>query len=169
MLRFARGPDGTLGFDVRARLPGRGAWTCAAAACVRRGVERGGFERAFEAAVLADAASLPDTVRRTLAAEVASGLGLLRRAGRLAAGRDEVARALLDGDVTAFVLSSDLSDRTQRDMRQAAGELPVVAGLLQAEVGAAIGRKPTGVLGLRKGPRAEVLLADLRRLAGLSA
>ena len=30
-LRFARSPDGAVGFDVKARLPGRGAWVCATA------------------------------------------------------------------------------------------------------------------------------------------
>lgn len=165
MLRFARAPDGALGFDVRARLPGRGAWTCARPECVRRAVEKGGFERAFEAPVLARPAPLADAVAAALGGEVSAGLGLLRRAGRLAAGRDDVARALEAGTVTAFVLSSDLSERTRRDVEARAGGLPVVTGPAQAEVGRAVGRKPTGVLGLLGGPRAELVLADLRRLS----
>lgn len=165
MLRFARAPDGALGFDVRARLPGRGAWTCARPECVRRAVEKGGFERAFEAPVLARPAPLADTVAATLAGEVSAGLGLLRRAGRLAAGRDDVQRALEAGTVTALVLSRDLSERTRREVATRAGQLPVVPGPSQEEVGRAVGRKPTGVLGLLGGPRAEVLLQDLRRLS----
>lgn len=168
MLRFARAPDGSLGFDVRARLPGRGAWTCARAACVARAGDRGAFERAFEAPVLG-AAGLPAVVAQTLAAEVGAGLGLLRRAGRLAAGRDDVSRALAESLVTALVLAHDLSERTRRDVEQRAGSLPIVTGPAQEDIGRAIGRKPTGVLGLLGGPRASLVLADLQRAASYAS
>jgi hypothetical protein len=164
MLRFARAPDGALGFDVRARLPGRGAWTCASSSCVRRAVEKGGFERAFEAPVLGKPDDVVTTVQATLESEVKQGLGLLRRASRLAAGRDDVARALAEGRVTALVLANDLSERTLREVKERAAALPVVTGPSQADVGHAIGRKPTGVLGLLGGPRSDVLWNDLRRL-----
>src|SRR5688572_28021735 len=105
MLRFARAPDGAVGFDVRAQLPGRGAWTCASEACVRKAVDREAFQRAFDAPVIAKADELAAQVRATLTAEALAGLGMLRRTGTLAAGRDDVERALQGGAVGAVVVA----------------------------------------------------------------
>jgi predicted RNA-binding protein YlxR (DUF448 family) len=197
MLRFARAPDGTVGFDVRARLPGRGAWTCAKDACVKKAVEAsakgGGLERAFDDKVLAKADELAAQVRATLEDEALRGLGLLKKSGRLGAGRADVARAFADGRVTALVLACDLSERSRREvMERVQGEGPVrrrsdadgeavkvegapekakasvlsvVTVASQERLGGAIGRKPTGVLALLDGPRAAHVLSDLERLA----
>jgi hypothetical protein len=175
VLRFARAPDGAVGFDVRAALDGRGAWTCAQAVCIQKAVEKGGFARAFEEPVLADGPGLVAQVRRTLAAEVEAGLGIVRRAGALAAGRDEVARALAEVTVprdrpVAVVLAADLSERTVRDVQgvlQAHEGLGVLRGPPMADIGRAIGRKPTGVLLVRGTPRAALLIDDLRRFERL--
>jgi predicted RNA-binding protein YlxR (DUF448 family) len=186
MLRFARAPDGSLGFDVRARLPGRGAWTCAKEACVKKAVDKGGFERAFEETVLAKADELAAQVRVTLESEAMHGLGLLKRSAHLAAGREDVSRAFAAGRVTALVLACDLSERSRREVAErtggkpagagageGAGEgegegrtvLPLVTVATQERLGSAIGRKPTGVLALLEGPRAGHALSDLERLA----
>ena len=169
MLRFARAPDGTVGFDVRARLPGRGAWSCAAEPCVKKAVDKGGLARAFEAPVIVVAELLAASVLATLEDEAMKGLGLLRRSTRLGAGRDDVARHLADGRVSALVLAQDLSERTRRDVllltQREGGALPVVTVASQQRLGAAVGGKPTGVLALLLGPRAAHVLADLRRLA----
>jgi predicted RNA-binding protein YlxR (DUF448 family) len=170
MLRFARAPDGTVGFDVRARLGGRGAWTCARETCVKRAVDKGGLARAFEAPAIAQAQELAASVRATLEGEAMNALGLLRRSTRLAAGRDDVTRQLADGRVTALVLALDLSARTRREVISTAvsptgAVLPVVSVASQQQLGTAIGRKPTGVLALLEGPRARHALSDLVRLA----
>jgi predicted RNA-binding protein YlxR (DUF448 family) len=163
LLRFARAPDGSLGFDVRGKLSGRGAWTCASPACVQKAIDKGGFERAFEAPVLTK--GLAAAVGSILETEVLQGLGLLRRAGRLVAGREEVARNL--GAATALVVARDLSARTRGDV----DKLGVVAvpGPNMDAIGKAIGRKPTGVLAALGGPASDRLVKDLRRLADWAA
>jgi predicted RNA-binding protein YlxR (DUF448 family) len=40
MVRLVRAPDGTVAVDARGRMAGRGAWICADAACVERGMRR---------------------------------------------------------------------------------------------------------------------------------
>lgn len=166
MLRFARAPDGSLGFDVRAQLPGRGAWTCAKEPCVRKALAKGAFERAFdEGPVLAQADELVSQVRATLENEAMNGLGLLKKSARLAAGRDDVARAFAAGQVRSLVLARDLSERSRRDVTEGRTELQTVTVATQERLGSAIGRKPTGVLALLDGPRAALTLGDLERLA----
>jgi predicted RNA-binding protein YlxR (DUF448 family) len=166
-----RAPDGAVAFDVRARLDGRGAWTCARAACVARAVDKGGFARAFEAPIIADA-DLVGAVRAVLSREVLQALGLLRKAGQLVAGRDEVARAVVDGaavgggGAATLVLAADLSANSRAEVE------PLLAtranGPPMADIGAAIGRKPTGVLLVRPGPRGGSLLEDLLRAERLA-
>ncbi|MHB1930939.1 MAG: YlxR family protein [Acidimicrobiales bacterium] len=63
LVRVARRSDGRLVFDRTA--PGRGAWVCAggpggrpAADCIEAAVRRGGFARAFRAAVPGGGAEL---------------------------------------------------------------------------------------------------------------
>ena len=67
LVRFARAPDGAVLPDVDARAGGRGAWTCAAVGCIVRALERGGFERAFQAPVLGTPAALVQAVQSALA------------------------------------------------------------------------------------------------------
>lgn len=173
MLRFARGPDGAVAFDVRARLDGRGAWTCPQAACIEKARTRGGFERAFEEPVIFDG-DLVARVREILSAEILLGLGLVRRAGALVAGRDEVARAVERtaertaerGPTDVLVLAADLSARSRGDVKDLAAV--AIAGPPMADIGAAIGRKPTGVLLLKSTPRGRQLIDDLRRAERLA-
>ena len=165
MLRFARAPDGALAFDVRARLDGRGAWTCPDGACIQKALDRGAFERAFEAPVIV-AGDLVGHVAEVLRAEVLTGLGLVRKAGALVAGRDEVERAAAAGTAAALVLASDLSERSRGAIRVEAGVR--VAGPPMEQIGLAIGRKPTGVLLVRETPRGRLLIDDLRRAERLA-
>lgn len=180
MLRFARAPDGAVCFDVRARAHGRGAWTCASSTCVTRAVQKEAFARAFDEPVVVAHPALLDAVVATMAAEVRAGLGLVRRAGGLAAGREEVARVIGQGvggrGVVALVLAIDLSARTVADARRLVTQGPddvdttvaVVVGPAMAEVGVAIGRKPTGVLAVSGTPRARQLIVDLQRAEHLA-
>lgn len=164
LLRFVRAPDGGVAFDVRARLPGSGAYTCPLRACLSRASEKGGFARAFEAPVLDTGKVLEAKVEAALCGEVLSGLGLARRAGQLVAGRDEVLRRLETAPVEALVLAADLSDRSRAELT---GRLPddarVLRGPAKEAMGGALGRKPTGVVALLAGPLATRVVADLIR------
>lgn len=75
--------------------------------------------------------------------------GLARRAGRVARGFDAADAAMHDGTAAAVFLAADVSERTARNVRRIADEtghsvFPIPAAM--AELGHAIGSKPTGVL-----------------------
>jgi uncharacterized protein len=165
MLRFVRAPDGAVLFDVHARADGRGAWTCAQAACIEKARARGGFERAFEATLVFEG-DLLARVRELLRTEILTGLGLVRRAGALVAGRDEVARIAALEKADALVLAEDLSERTRGSIH--IDSVVTLRGPPMADIGHAIGRKPTGVLLLKNTPRGRVLIDDLRRAERLA-
>jgi predicted RNA-binding protein YlxR (DUF448 family) len=161
MLRFVRAPDGALAFDVLARLPSRGAWTCASLACVHRALETGAFPRAFEAPVLVDKGALEAEVGRILDEDALTRLGLCRRAGVLAAGRTEVSDGIAKGTVSFVLVAHDLAERSREDAPQNAVVAPAMDRL-----GSAVGRPPTGVLGvLGRGPLVLATRAAFERRA----
>lgn len=164
LLRFVRAPDGGVVFDVKGRLDARGAYTCPTPSCVRRAVEREAFRRAFDEPVLADAAALERAVAEVLEAEILRGLGLGRRASQLVPGRSETFERVDSGELIAVVVARDLADRSQREVAAAAAGFPVWVGPSKEAIGRALGRGPTGVVGLLSGQVARRLVLNLERL-----
>ena len=48
LLRVVRGPEGDISFDLTGRKPGRGAYVCRSAECLKRAIKQRQLERAFE-------------------------------------------------------------------------------------------------------------------------
>lgn len=168
LLRFVRAPDGEVWFDVGAEMPGRGAWTCPDPACVEKAKDRGGFARAFEAAVIVPV-DLIDRVRTVLETEALHGLGLLRRQGRLWPGRTEALQHASHGEAPVVVTARDLAERSVREAAAAVeGRAVLVVGPDKASMGDALGRGPTGVLALGQGRLAKRVVCNLRRLSRLA-
>lgn len=92
-------------------------------------------------------------------------LGLVRRAGLLAAGHEAVDKLIESGKGGLLILAGDASPRTRerftRKARQASLPLLVVGSM--ANLGRAVGLSPRAVLAVARGP----LTLELRR-AGLA-
>jgi predicted RNA-binding protein YlxR (DUF448 family)/ribosomal protein L7Ae-like RNA K-turn-binding protein len=164
LLRFARSPDGAVGFDVKARLPGRGAWVCAVPRCVDKAsdVKHGGFARAFDAAVVFDGAALRAAVVSGLLAEVCERLGLLRRQGALIVGRDEVIRAAERFNLVAIGLAHDLSENSRHELQERAPTMTTITLPSMEQMGVAVGTRPVGVVGIPKKVGDRLVSAALR-------
>ena len=61
LLRVVRSPEGDVSLDPRGKKPGRGAYVCRSADCLRRAVKSRALSRALEA-------QIPDEVMERLAA-----------------------------------------------------------------------------------------------------
>jgi predicted RNA-binding protein YlxR (DUF448 family) len=163
LLRFARSPDGAVGFDVRARLPGRGAWVCATPSCLQKATDpkHGGFARAFDAAVVFDGATLRREVEEALHSDVRDRLGLLRRQGSLILGRDDTIRHL--PELAGIGLALDLSENSRHELHERAAGATLVTLPPMAEVTAAVGHdRAVGVVGIPKRGGDALLQAALR-------
>jgi predicted RNA-binding protein YlxR (DUF448 family) len=163
LLRFARSPDGAVGFDVRARLPGRGAWVCATPSCLQKASDpkHGGFARAFDAAVVFDGATLRREVEEALHADVCDRLGLLRRQGSLILGRDDAIRHL--PDLAGIGLAIDLSENSRHELQERAVGATLVTLPPMVEVTAAVGHdRAVGVVGIPKRGGDALLQAAVR-------
>lgn len=91
-LRFVQGPDGHLVFDVSEKLPGRGAWLTPDRGSLVAALKKNAFARALKEPVTLPPSSsidlFADVVDDALQKKALSALGLARRAGALAAGKD---------------------------------------------------------------------------------
>ena len=165
LLRFVVGPDRRIVPDVAERLPGRGLWTLARRDIVTAAVKKRLFQRAARAQVTVED-DLPDRVEALLARRAIDLLGLARRAGLAVAGFAKVEAALRGKSAAALLAASDGSADGRRKLEALAPALPRVEALSAAELGAGFGRESLVHAALKRGPLAESLLAEARRLAG---
>jgi len=167
LLRFVLGPEGELVFDGLRKLPGRGANLCATPVCLLQARERRGFERAFGRSVkVGSAAALLAQVTGWHQARLLDLLGLARRCGRLRAGGDEVERSLARGETKLLLLAADLAAARREELAARAHTKgsPVFVAETMARLGSAVGRPPTGILGVAEGPQLAPLLRTVERL-----
>lgn len=167
LVRLVRDPDGCAVVDLRARLPGRGAWVHPTRACVGR-VER---ERALLARALGeptDASGLDARLRDAVLRAVLDGLSLARAGGGLVGGHDAIEAAARDGRVVELVVASDASERTVADLRAAGPDLAATVVPLDREaLGARVGTAPRAALGVTSAPSATHLRRQLHRFRAL--
>src|SRR6204780_1829109 len=106
MLRFALGPDGSVGPDTRRKRPGRGVWTRLSFDPVSRAAAKQAFSRAFRAKVEVPAA-LAETVGALLERDALQSLSIANKAGLVVAGAFKVDSAIEAGGVVALIQASD--------------------------------------------------------------
>jgi predicted RNA-binding protein YlxR (DUF448 family) len=144
LVRFALAPNGEIVPDVAAKLPGRGVWVSAGRDAVERALKRGAFARSLKQPVQAP----PDLAVRTealLARRCLDTLGLMRRAGALVFGFDQVDAAIRARPPLALIEAADgAADGREKLMRLALGlwgRSPHLTGCFRAaELGVALGR-----------------------------
>lgn len=122
LLRFVLAPDRTLVPDLQQKLPGRGAYTCLKASCLREAAKKKQFSRGFKGEVLgADAEGLIRQVAEKLEERIASYLSLANKGGKIVSGSDQVAEKLKKGAAPLLFLATDISPDIGEKFRGLAG------------------------------------------------
>ncbi len=125
LLRFVVGPDGAVVPDVRAKLPGRGAWVTGEAGVLAEALRRKSFKRAFKREVMVspDVVAMVDTL---LERDALQALSLANKAGLVVAGSAKVEAAAGSRRLAALIHALDGSvDGTRKieaSMRRQLGE-----------------------------------------------
>lgn len=168
LLRFVRAPDGTVVFDLKRRLPGRGAWVEARQESVAIAARKNHFSRAFKSQSRAPD-DLDRQVRDQLAASVLGSLGLERRAGRLAVGFAECEALLRKGRAALLLHAVEAAADGVRKLDQAAhssgGPGPFATRLFSVgEMSLALGRGNVIHAALEASPGSEAVVARTRLL-----
>lgn len=106
MIRFVLSPDNEVTPDLAERLPGRGAWVTASRAALELALKKGAFPRAFKAQVKVPS-HLPETTEKLLVSRILAQLGLVRRAGDLILGYEQVREAIQKARPNCLIEASD--------------------------------------------------------------
>jgi predicted RNA-binding protein YlxR (DUF448 family) len=166
-LRFVLDPEGRLTFDEKAQLPGRGAWLRPERAALLLALKRGGFKRSFRRDVRLpgddDAEGFAERVASTLRDAALARLGLCRKAGSLATGRDTVREA--GGKALAYLTPADGSgpevEKVARYLHKAHGVPHVTLPAGRDAIGRAIGQDAVHLALLAGGPSKGALTSVL--------
>jgi hypothetical protein len=173
MIRFVLSPEGDVVPDLRARLPGRGAWLTATRAAIAEALKRRQFQRAFKTKDAAAAPDLADKVAAGLRADLRQSLALANKAGCVVAGFAKVEAAIGDkAGVAAVIHASDGSADGRRKLGQALrrrygdaiSRVPVIDDLSEEELDMALGRDHVIHAALVAGVGGTGCLARWRRL-----
>jgi predicted RNA-binding protein YlxR (DUF448 family) len=165
MIRFVLGPDRRIVPDLAERLPGRGMWLSARADVIEQAARRGAFAKAArgEAHVPPD---LRATIEDGLRGRVRDLVGFARRAGQAVSGWQAAREWLQSGRVGLLVQAADGSP-AEKARLVGLRQVPVVAPLGAAELGAPFGRDRAVHVAVARGRLAERIAAEAARLAGV--
>ncbi|KMO44680.1 DNA-binding protein [Methylobacterium tarhaniae] len=173
MIRFVLGPDNEVVPDLRARLPGRGAWVTATRAAVAEAAKKRLFQRAFRQKDARVAPDLADVIEAGLRDDLRQGFSLANKAGCVVTGFTKVESAVdSETGVKALVHASDASADGRRKLAQALrrrygdaiSRIPVIDDLSGEELDMALGRDHVIHAALVAGAGTAGLLARWRRL-----
>ena len=175
LLRLVAAPSGEVVVDLRARLPGRGAWVHPERKCVELVAVRGGMlSKALGVSVVSK--ELVATVRGAVQASALDALSVAAKAGALVGGFDVLEASLRRGEVIEVVLASDASERTVSSLQTVSAprdgvvdQVPFTVIALDREaLGARVGRGSRAALGVLRSKACTPLRTQLRRLRALS-
>lgn len=164
LIRFVADPDGVVVPDLKARLPGRGAWVTADAGHVGLAVRRRAFARALKQPV-----EVPDDlvgmVERLLERRALDALGLAAAAGQVVCGFTKTAQGAKAGSLALVLVASDAADDSRRKIAAACGDGLLMSEFTNEQMSLALGRPNVIHAGVAAGRAATSLEAAIARLA----
>lgn len=172
MIRFVRGPDDAVVPDLRAKLPGRGAWVSARRGAIAEAVRKRLFQRAFKGAAQA-APDLPDRIATLLRDDLRQAMAMANKAGCVVAGFSKVEAAIgAPQGVAAVIHAAEASPDGRRKItaalyrrhQEAISRIPIVDDLSEDELDMALGRDHVIHAALVAGAGAAGCLSRWRRL-----
>ena len=167
LIRFVVSPDRVVTPDLLAKLPGRGIWLSARRDVLVTACSKGAFARAARGQVTVPA-DLMEVVQAGLGRRVGELLGLARRAGQAVAGFQK-SREWLQSRRAGLVIQAWDGSREERSrLMSGVRDVPAVAPLSAAALGAVFGRDHVVHVAVAQGRLAEALRIETTRLSGVA-
>jgi hypothetical protein len=171
LIRFVRGPDGTLYPDPALKLPGRGVWVTATADKVAEAVRAKVFARSLKAEVKIPP-DLPTLVGELLERRALDALSMAKKAGLVTTGFDKLDAMIVKGTVRVLLHARDAAaggseklDRKYVAVSRAALRTPRIETLFTVEqMSLAIGRSNVVHAALTQGGATDKFLSEAGRV-----
>ena len=171
LIRFVVGPDRIVVPDIRARLPGRGAWVSAEADTLRLAFRRKSFGRAFKTEVSVGP-DLVEQVDSLLEADALQALSLANKAGLVTCGTSKVEEAIATKSLAGLLHAREAAEdglrkleaALRRRLGEAAASLSRVQIFGSGQLDLALGRTHVIHASLAAGAASEGFISRSRRL-----
>ena len=169
LVRFVRGPDGTVVPDGFGKLPGRGAWILADRKILETGLQSDVFSKAFKASSR-PMDGLADEVERQLVQRCTGLLGMAKKSGVAVLGFDQVRDYIRKQEPGLLLEASDGAEDGRNKVHFLAKaiyeDVEVAGALSSAELGMAFGRQHVVHALLEYGSLSDAFAVAYRRLTG---
>lgn len=165
LIRFVVGPEGQVVPDLEAKLPGRGLWLSAERDVVNTACAKRLFAKAARCKAEAPE-DLADRLEGMLVARCVGLLGMARRSGSVVSGYEKVRAFLQEGKAGLLLAAREGALGGRRKVRNLAPELKEWDQLAGLELAQALGRETVIHVAVSRGPLAERLANECRRLEG---
>ncbi len=166
LLRFVLAPDRTLVPDLLSKLPGRGAYTCLKAGCLRQALTRKQFQRAFKGEVAAPPADeMVRQVAERMTGHIENYLALANKAGKVVSGTDTVLDSLRRKTAGLILLAEDTAPESARRVRDLAEKVGTPCEMLASKdrLGELLGKELRSAVAVLHGSFVAVLLHEITR------
>jgi predicted RNA-binding protein YlxR (DUF448 family) len=167
LVRYVVAPDGTLLIDYRHRLPGRGAYTCIAAGCIKTAVDRNQFQRSFRGKHReSDSGSLIAELIRSVEQKIINLLGMGRKSGQVISGSNAVMTNLRQGsELSLVIMTADISTAIAEKITALSERQQIECSQLLSKdlLGQILGKGERSVVGIQTGTLADAILIELQR------
>ena len=169
LIRLVAGPTG-VAVDYREKLPGRGAYVCPRAECIRKALAKGGLSRFLRSAGPPPTpVELTDRVRAAVVEKIKSLIVMAAKAGMLASGYSAVRDGIEKGKVSTLIFAADIAEGTKEkvELLDAARGMPRETLFTREELGRMLGRELVGVVGIEERGFADAVRRESLRLKSL--
>ena len=171
MIRFVRGPDGTVVPDLRSKLPGRGVWVTCSHKLLAEAIRKHMFGRGLKAEVRIPETLLGD-VETLMHQNALQSLSIANKAGLVVSGQMKVEAALEKGNITALIQAIDggsdgarkLLQVVHRLLGEAADRIEKVECFTSAQLDLALGRTNVIHAAIKRGAAGQAFALHCRRL-----
>jgi predicted RNA-binding protein YlxR (DUF448 family)/ribosomal protein L7Ae-like RNA K-turn-binding protein len=166
LLRFVLSPERELVFDLLAKLPGRGAYTCLDGGCIRVALKKGIFKRAFKGDLdQPDGDLLCGRIVFKMEERIASYLALANKAGKVVSGSDMSMDMLRKGKAGFVFIARDISADIGAKVRELAGRcgVPHAAIFAKERLGALTGKGLRSAVAIEQGGFVETIKSEVAK------
>ena len=167
LLRFVLSPDNEVFFDLKEKLPGRGAWVTGQRSYVEQAVSKKLFARAFKTQCRIDE-NLADKIDQLLEEHCLNYISLSKKAGQILTGFDKISAALSKNNVEMLIEAtdgaSDGQSKLEKKLVAVAGEAKIVKVFSSRQMNLALGGTNVIHAAITRGTMAPGILAAAEKL-----